>query len=135
MLNGEIRSAFCMTEPDVSSSDATNMTTSFRCEADEYVINGRKWFISNAAHPNCKLFILMGKTDPIADSHHQQSMVIIPRDKLGVDIVRDPTVLGHRLPEEHCEIVFRDVRVPVSNLLGEEGSGFALAPMRCTYNL
>lgn len=130
LLNGEIRSAFCMTEPDVSSSDATNITTSIRREADEYVINGRKWFISNAAHPNCKLFILMGKTDPTADSHHQQSMVIIPRDTLGVDIVRNPTVLGHRSPEGHCEIVFRDVRVPVSNLLGEEGSGFALAQAR-----
>ena len=130
LLNGEIRSAFCMTEPDVSSSDATNITTSIRRDANEYVINGRKWFITNAAHPNCKLFILMGKIDPTADSHHQQSMVIIPRDTLGVDIVRNPTVLGHRSPEGHCEIVFRDVRVPVSNLLGEEGSGFALAQAR-----
>ncbi|MGI9286765.1 MAG: acyl-CoA dehydrogenase family protein [Pseudomonadales bacterium] len=130
LLNGEIRSAFAMTEPDVPSSDATNITTSIQRAGDDYVINGRKWFISNAAHPNCKVFILMGKTDPRADSHKQQSMVLVPRDTPGVEIVRNPTVLNHHSPEGHCEIVFRSVRVPVSNLLGEEGSGFALAQAR-----
>ncbi len=131
LLNGEIRSAFAMTEPDVASSDATNITTSIRREGDEYVINGRKWFISNACHPNCKVFIVMGKTDPDnPDRHRQQSMVIVPRDTAGVEIVRNPTVLNHHAPEGHAEILFRDVRVPVSNLLGEEGSGFALAQAR-----
>ncbi|MFC3119697.1 acyl-CoA dehydrogenase family protein [Jhaorihella thermophila] len=131
LLNGEIRSAFAMTEPDVASSDATNITTSIRREGDEYVINGRKWFISNACHPNCKVFIVMGKTDPDnPDRHRQQSMVIVPRDTPGLEIVRNPTVLNHHAPEGHAEILFRDVRVPVSNLLGEEGSGFALAQAR-----
>lgn len=131
LLNGEIRSAFAMTEPDVASSDATNITTSIRREGDEYVINGRKWFISNACHPNTRLFILMGKTDPgNPDIHRQQSMVIVPRDTPGVEIVRNPTVLNHHAPEGHAEILFRNVRVPVGNLLGEEGSGFALAQAR-----
>ncbi len=119
-----------MTEPDVASSDATNITTSIRREGDEYVINGRKWFISNACHPNCRVFILMGKTDPSAERHRQQSMVIVPRDTPGVEIVRNPTILNHHAPEGHAEILFRDVRVPVSNLLGEEGAGFALAQAR-----
>ena len=130
LLNGEIRSAFCMTEPDVPSSDATNITTSIQRDGDDYVIYGRKWFISGAAHPNCKIFILMGKTDPAADSHKQQSMILVPSDTAGVEIVRNLTVLNHHSPEGHCEIVFRNVRVPVSNLLGEEGSGFALAQAR-----
>lgn len=130
LLRGEIRSAFAMTEPDVASSDATNITTSIRREGDEYVINGRKWFISNACHPNCRVFILMGKTDPDADRHRQQSMVIVPRDTPGVEIVRNPTILNHHAPEGHAEILFRNVRVPVSNLLGEEGAGFALAQAR-----
>ena len=130
LLNGEIRSAFAMTEPDVASSDATNITTSMRREGDEYVINGRKWFITNATHPNCKVFIVMGKTDPDADTHKQQSMIIVPRDTLGVEIVRNPTVLNHHAPEGHAEILFTNVRVPASNLLGEEGSGFALAQAR-----
>lgn len=130
LLNGEIRSAFCMTEPDAPSSDATNIATLIHRDGDEYVINGRKWFITNAAHPNCRIFILMGKTDPSADSHKQQSMVLVPRDTPGVEIVRSPSVLNHHSPEGHCEIVFRNVRVPVSNLLGEEGSGFALAQAR-----
>lgn len=130
LLNGEIRSAFAMTEPDVASSDATNITTLIQRDGDEYVINGRKWFITNAAHPHCKIFILMGKTDPTAESHHQQSMILVPRDTVGVEIVRNINIMNHHSPEGHCEIVFRNVRVPASNLLGEEGSGFALAQAR-----
>ncbi|MES0825078.1 acyl-CoA dehydrogenase family protein [Ruegeria sp. SCP11] len=130
LLNGEIRSAFAMTEPDVASSDATNITTSIRREGNEYVINGRKWFITNACHPNTKLFILMGKTDPDADRHKQQSMVIVPRDTPGLEIVRNPTILNMHDPEGHAELVFKDVRVPAENLLDEEGSGFALAQAR-----
>ncbi len=130
LMRGEIRSAFAMTEPDVASSDATNITTSMRRDGDEYVINGRKWFISNATHPNCRVFIVMGKTDPAAETHKQQSMIIVPKDTPGVEIVRNPTVLNHHAPEGHAEILFTDVRVPVGNLLGEEGSGFALAQAR-----
>lgn len=130
LLHGKIRSAFAMTEPDVGSSDATNVTTTIQREGDDYVINGRKWFITNAAHPHCTLFILMGKTDPEADPHHQQSMILVPRDTAGVEIVRNINIMNHHAPEGHCEIVFRNVRVPVSNLLGEEGSGFALAQAR-----
>ena len=130
LLNGEIRSSFAMTEPDVASSDATNITTSIRRDGGDYVINGRKWFITNACHPNCGLFIVMGKTDPEAESHRQQSMVIVPRDTPGVEIIRNPTILNMHDHEGHAEIVFRDVRVPVENLLGEEGSGFALAQAR-----
>ncbi|MCA0906795.1 acyl-CoA dehydrogenase family protein [Ruegeria marisrubri] len=130
LLNGKIRSAFAMTEPDVASSDATNITTSIRREGDEYVINGRKWFITNACHPNTRLFIVMGKTDPNADRHKQQSMIIVPRNTPGLEIVRNPTILNMHDPEGHAELVFKDVRVPVGNLLGEEGSGFALAQAR-----
>ncbi|MCL2344551.1 MAG: acyl-CoA dehydrogenase family protein [Desulfobulbus sp.] len=130
LLNGEIRSSFAMTEPDVASSDATNITTLIRRDGGDYVINGRKWFITNAAHPNCKFFILMGKTNPDAETHKQQSMILIPRDTPGVDIVRNINIMNHHSPEGHCEIVFRNVRVPASNLLGEEGSGFALAQAR-----
>ncbi len=130
LLNGEIRSAFAMTEPDVASSDATNITTSIRRQGNEYVINGRKWFITNACHPNTKMFIVMGKTDPDADRHKQQSMVIVPRDTPGLEIVRNPTILNMHDPEGHAELLFKDVRVPADNLLGEEGSGFALAQAR-----
>ena len=130
LLNGEIRSAFCMTEPDVASSDATNITTSIRREGDEYVINGRKWWISNARHPNCKFYILMGKTDPNANIYDQQSMILIPANAPGVIIERDLGVMNLYDPEGHCEIIFRDVRVPASNLLGDEGSGFAIAQAR-----
>lgn len=130
LLNGEIRSAFAMTEPDVASSDATNITTSIRREGDEYVIDGRKWFITNAAHPNCRILIVMGKTDPDAERHRQQTMVLVPMDTPGVEIVRNITTVNHHAPEGHCEILFRGVRVPVSNRLGEEGSGFALAQAR-----
>ncbi|PRX92206.1 acyl-CoA dehydrogenase family protein [Paraburkholderia sp. BL25I1N1] len=130
LLDGRIRSAFAMTEPDVPSSDATNITTSIRRDGDDYVINGRKWFITNAAHPNCKLFIVMGKTDPDAESHRQQSMILVPAGTSGVTVVRNIPVMSHISPEGHCEITFTNVRVPASNLLGEEGSGFALAQAR-----
>ncbi|VUD52534.1 Acyl-CoA dehydrogenase [Thalassocella blandensis] len=130
MLNGDMRSAFCMTEPDVASSDATNITCSIIRDGNDYVINGRKWFSTNAAHPRCDFYIVMGKTNPDADSHTQQSMIIVPRDSVGVTVERNIETLNHQSPEGHCEIVFRHVRVPASNLLGEEGSGFALAQAR-----
>jgi acyl-CoA dehydrogenase len=130
LLDGTIRSAFAMTEPAVASSDATNITTSIRRDGDDYVIDGRKWFITNAAHPNCELFIVMGKTDLDAPSHRQQSMVLVPRNTPGVTVIRNVPVVNHVAPEGHCEIEFKGVRVPVTNLLGEEGSGFALAQAR-----
>jgi len=130
LLDGKIRSAFAMTEPAVASSDATNITTSIRRDGDDYVIDGRKWFITNAAHPNCQIFIVMGKTDPDAPSHSQQSMILVPRDTPGVKVIRNIPVVNHVAPEGHCEIEFKGVRVPRSNLLGEEGSGFALAQAR-----
>ena len=131
LLNGEIRSAFAMTEPDVPSSDATNITTMIKREGETYVINGRKWFITNAAHPNCKILIVMGKTDPHNDNRHrQQSMVLVPMDTPGVTVVRNINILNHHSPEGHCEITFKDVRVPVSNLIAEEGDGFMIAQAR-----
>ncbi|MEJ2530539.1 MAG: acyl-CoA dehydrogenase family protein [Halioglobus sp.] len=130
LLNGEIRSAFAMTEPDVASSDATNIQTSIRRDGDDYVINGRKWFITNAHHPDCRIFILMGKTDPEADTHRQQSMVLVPMDTPGVELVRNIPTLNHRAPEGHSEVLFRNVRVPVSNLIGNEGDGFMIAQAR-----
>jgi acyl-CoA dehydrogenase len=130
LLNGEFHSAFAMTEPDVASSDATNIQTLIQRDGDDYVINGRKWFISNAARPDCNLYILMGKTDPDAETHRQQSMILIPSDAPGIDVIRNIPVMNHISLEGHCEIVFRNVRVPASSLLGEEGSGFALAQAR-----
>jgi len=131
LLDGEIRSAFAMTEPDVASSDATNIQTVIRRDGDDYVVNGRKWFISNAAHPNCKMMILMGKTDPdSADRHRQQSMIIVPTDTPGVTVERNITIMNHHSPEGHCEITFQDVRVPVCNILGGEGDGFMMAQAR-----
>jgi acyl-CoA dehydrogenase len=130
LLNGEFHSAFAMTEPDVASSDATNIQTLIQRDGNEYVINGRKWFISNAARPDCKLYILMGKTGPEEEIHRQQSMVLIPADAAGIDVLRNIPVMNHISLEGHCEIVFRNVRVPAGNLLGEEGSGFALAQAR-----
>jgi len=130
LLAGDIRSAFAMTEPDVSSSDATNIQTAITRDGEDYVINGRKWFITNAAHPHCKLLIVMGKTDPEAPSHRQQSMILVPMDTPGVELVRNINIMNHHSPEGHCEIVLRNVRVPASNLLGEQGSGFALAQAR-----
>jgi acyl-CoA dehydrogenase len=130
LLNGEIRSSFAMTEPDVASSDATNIQTMIELDGNEYRINGRKWFITNAAHPNCKILIVMGKTDPEGPRHRQQSMILVPMDTPGVEILRNPTILNHHAPEGHCEILFKDVRVPTSNLLGEEGDGFMMAQAR-----
>jgi acyl-CoA dehydrogenase len=130
LLNGEIRSAFAMTEPDVASSDATNIQTSISRDGDDYVINGRKWFITNAHHPNCRIFILMGKTDPNADNYRQQSMVLVPMDTPGVELVRNITTINHHSPEGHSEVLFRNVRVPVSNLIGQEGDGFMIAQAR-----
>jgi acyl-CoA dehydrogenase len=131
LLNGEIRSAFAMTEPDVASSDATNIQLTIKREGDEYVLNGRKWWTSGALRPRCKIFIVMGKTAPDhPNAHLQQSMVLVPRDTPGVKIVRNLTVMGYVDNESHCEVVFENVRVPVSNLLGEEGGGFAIAQAR-----
>ena len=130
LLAGRIRSGFAMTEPDVASSDATNITTSIARDGDHYVINGRKWWTSGACDPRCTVFIVMGKTDPAADAHQQQSMVIVPSNAAGVDVLRALPVFGYQNQHGHAEIVFTDVRVPVANLLGEEGSGFALAQAR-----
>jgi acyl-CoA dehydrogenase len=130
LLRGEIRSAFAMTEPRVASSDATNIETRIERQGDDYVINGRKWWISGAMDPRCAVFIVMGKTDPTAPAHRQQSMVLVPRDTPGLEILRDLPVLGHHDQHGHAEIELRDVRVPVSNLLGEEGGGFGIAQAR-----
>lgn len=131
LMNGEIRSAFLMTEPDVASSDATNIETYIRREGDEYVINGRKWWSSGAMNPRCEVFILMGKTDPNAQRHAQQSMIIVPRDTAGVEIVRPLSVYGGwDSPEGHAEIRLNNVRVPASNLLLGEGRGFEIAQGR-----
>jgi acyl-CoA dehydrogenase len=130
LLEGEIRSAFAMTEPAVASSDATNISCRIERDGDDYVINGRKWWISGAADQRCAIFILMGKSDPSAPTHRQQSMVLVPRDTPGVDVMRALPVFGYQDQEGHCEIDFRDVRVPVSNILGEEGGGFAIAQAR-----
>ena len=130
LLAGEIRSAFAMTEPAVASSDATNITTSIRRDGDEYVINGRKWWISGASDPRCQIFIVMGKTDPEASTHRQQSMILVPRDTPGLEITRPLPVFGYQDQHGHCEIALTDVRVPASNLLGEEGGGFAIAQAR-----
>jgi acyl-CoA dehydrogenase len=130
LLAGEIRSAFAMTEPDVASSDATNVQTSIRRDGDDYVINGKKWWISGTADPRCKIFIVMGKTDPEAPKHLQQSMVLVPRDTPGFEVVRHLPTFGYQDQHGHSEIAFHDVRVPATNLLGEEGGGFAIAQAR-----
>ena len=131
LLRGEIRSAFLMTEPAVASSDATNIQCSIRREGDQYVINGRKWFSTGVGHPNCRIFIVMGKTDPQAPRHAQQSMVLVPRDTPGVTVVRPLTGLGYDdAPHGHMEVLLEDVRVPVENLLLGEGRGFEIAQGR-----
>ncbi|MEV6904226.1 acyl-CoA dehydrogenase family protein [Amycolatopsis sp. NPDC051372] len=132
LLDGEIRSAFAMTEPDVASSDARNIATSIRRDGDEYVVNGRKWFISGAMNPNCKIMIVMGKTDPGAPAHQQQSMILVPRDAAGVTIKRGMHVFGYTDGDHggHAEVLFEDVRVPAENLIASEGAGFAIAQAR-----
>ncbi len=131
LLDGEIRSAFAMTEPDVASSDATNIQLTIERQGDEYVLNGRKWWSSGAMRPRCEILIVMGKTDPNnPDIHRQQSMVLVPRDTPGVNVLRNLTVMGYVDYESHAEIDFDNVRVPVTNLLGEEGGGFAIAQAR-----
>lgn len=133
LLAGEIRSAFAMTEPEVASSDATNITTLIERDGDDYVITGRKWYISGAMNPDCKIFIVMGKTDPEgSDIRRQQSMVLVPRDAPGLEIRRAMQVYGYEdhYHGGHAEVVFDRVRVPASNLIGEEGGGFAIAQAR-----
>jgi acyl-CoA dehydrogenase len=132
LLDGEIRSAFCMTEPDVASSDATNISTSITRDGDVYVINGRKWWSSGAMDPRCQILIVMGKSSPDADRHRQQSQILVPRDTPGVDVQRGMHVFGYTDGTHggHAEIVFEDVRVPVENVISGEGEGFAIAQAR-----
>ncbi|MFJ4877684.1 acyl-CoA dehydrogenase family protein [Streptomyces sp. NPDC088745] len=133
LLAGEIRSAFAMTEPEVASSDATNIETRIERDGDEYVVTGRKWYISGAMNPDCAVFVVMGKTDPDgADVRRQQSMVLVPRDAPGVEVRRAMQVYGYEDHSHggHAEVVFDGVRVPAANLVGEEGGGFAIAQAR-----
>ncbi|WP_347352788.1 acyl-CoA dehydrogenase family protein [Intrasporangium sp.] len=130
LLAGEIRSAFAMTEPDVASSDATNIATSIRRDGDSYVINGRKWWISGAADERCQIMIVMGKTDTDEAPYRQQSMILVPMDTPGVTVERHIPMYGYQDQHGHSEITFRNARVPASNLLGAEGDGFAMAQAR-----
>ncbi|MBV9826196.1 MAG: acyl-CoA dehydrogenase family protein [Alphaproteobacteria bacterium] len=132
LLAGEIRSAFAMTEPAVASSDATNIEASIRREGNSsYVINARKWWTSGAMDPRCKIFILMGKTDPDAPRHQQQSMILVPRDTPGITVMRPLTIFGYDdAPHGHAEVDFKDVRVPIENILLGEGRGFEIAQGR-----
>lgn len=131
LLEGRMRSAFAMTEPDVASSDATNIETRIERQGDHYVINGRKWWISGANDPRCKVFITMGKTDPEAPKHSQQSMIVVPADTQGITVVRALNVFGYDdAPHGHAEVLFENVRVPVDNILLGEGRGFEIAQGR-----
>ena len=130
LLDGTLRSAFLMTEPAVASSDATNIEMSMERDGDEYVMNGRKWFSSNALHKNCGVYIVMGKTDPSAETHRQQSMFVVDANTPGITVERNLPVFGYIDREGHAEIVFKDVRVPASDLLKGEGEGFAISQAR-----
>jgi acyl-CoA dehydrogenase len=130
LLRGEIRSAFAMTEPDVASSDATNVQLRIERDGGDYVLNGRKWWTSGAMRERCEIFIVMGKTDPQADRHRQQSQILVPRNTPGLTIVRTLPVFGYIDPEGHAELRFEDVRVPSSNLVANEGDGFLIAQAR-----
>jgi acyl-CoA dehydrogenase len=130
LLDGRIRSCFAMTEPEVASSDATNIATRIEQDGDHYVITGRKWFITGAADPRCALCIVLGVTDPDAAPHARHSMVLVPMDTPGLTVVRNLPIMQHAAPEGHCELCFEGVRVPAGNLLGEPGRGFALAQLR-----
>ena len=130
LLDGEIRSAFAMTEPDVASSDATNVALSIERDGDEYVLNGRKWWITNVFHPNCRIMIVMGKTQPDAPTYTQQSQILVPLDTPGVTVVRNLPVFGYTDQDGHGEILFEDVRVPVTNVISKEGDGFLIAQAR-----
>ena len=130
LLDGTMASAFAMTEPQVASSDATNVQLSMTRDGDEYVLNGRKWFASNALHKNCKVMIVMGKTDPTAVPHRQQSMMVVPIDAPGVTVMRGLPVFGYQDREGHAEIDFKDVRVPLKDVLKGEGEGFAISQAR-----
>lgn len=130
LLDGRTRSAFAMTEPAVASSDATNIRTSIVRDGDSYVVNGRKWWATNGLDPRLDLFIVMGMTDPSAEPHRRQSMIVVPADTPGVRILRSTRVFGYLDRDGHAEVEFRDVRVPVANLLGAEGDGFTIAQAR-----
>jgi acyl-CoA dehydrogenase len=130
LLEGEIRSAFAMTEPQVASSDATNISLRIAPDGDDYVLNGRKWWISGVMHPHCRVLIVMGKSDPEAPPHRQQSQILVPLDTPGLTVKRALPVFGYMDQEGHCELLFEDVRVPSSNLIGNEGDGFAISQAR-----
>jgi acyl-CoA dehydrogenase len=130
LLDGEIRSGFAMTEPDVASSDATNIRLRVERRGDEYVLNGRKWWTTGAIRERCRIFIVMGRTAPDAPPRHQQSMVLVPRDTPGLTVARNLTVFGYTHQEGHAELIFEDVHVPVSNLIANEGDGFLISQAR-----
>ncbi|MGA2924463.1 MAG: acyl-CoA dehydrogenase family protein [Solirubrobacteraceae bacterium] len=130
LLDGEIRSAFAMTEPAVASSDARNIEMRIERQGDEYVLDGRKWWSTGAGRDRCKILIVMGKTDPDGPTYRQQSMILVPRDTPGVTVVRNLSVFGYAPPESHAEITFDQVRVPASNLLAQEGDGFLISQAR-----